>query len=267
MNRQHRTRTMTKIFIQLSTLAGAALIMAACAAPRSGEDYMNPKYQPTSREQAAVETRGLFSKGGDEDGARSGFRLFSRRADPLAETAAEEPAESSTLKEDRAALAESSGAPYRLKAGDSIVLILRSIPQEQEYTDVIDEKGGVSLAYIGDIQAEGMTTSELEASIRKAYLDQKIYKNVTVTVLMQGKSYFLRGEVRAPGRYPLMSGVTVVQAIAAAGGFNEFAKHSNVQIIRGGRTFTVDVQDMESNPEMDLNIEAGDVIVVKRRWI
>ncbi|MFH0954137.1 MAG: polysaccharide biosynthesis/export family protein, partial [Verrucomicrobiota bacterium] len=163
--------------------------------------------------------------------------------------------------------AKSPLTAYRLKPGDPLVIYLRGIPgQEQQIEDIVDESGVINMPYINVVQAGGRTTTELEQTIRKAYLDQQIYKYITVNVVVPARSYFVKGEVRQPGRFPLVSGMTIVQAIAGAGGFSEFADRGNVEVIRGTRRFRVNVRELEQHPERDRELEAGDVITVQRSF-
>jgi polysaccharide biosynthesis/export protein VpsN len=159
---------------------------------------------------------------------------------------------------------------YRLKTGDPIVIYLRGIPGvpggEQVIEDVVDETGAINLPYINAVQAGGRTATEIEHGVRQAYVDQQIYKYLTVNVVVAARSYYVRGEVRQPGRYPLVSGVTIVQAIAAAGGFTEFASPGKVEVLRGKNRFRVDIRELEKYPERDKEIEAGDVIIVQRSF-
>lgn len=156
---------------------------------------------------------------------------------------------------------------YRLKYGDSIVINLRGVAGTVPIEERIDENGNIKLDYIGSVQALGKTSAELEDHIERAYLDQKIYRNLSVSVQLPMKSYFIRGEVLKPGRFSLLGGVSIVQAIATAGGFNDFANIKDVVIIRGGKNIRVSVKDIERNPSRDVQIEEGDVIVVKRSFL
>lgn len=155
---------------------------------------------------------------------------------------------------------------YRLRPGDPIVVAVRT-PAEQQFELVVDEHGLIKLPLIPDIRAAGMTGSELERTIKSAYINNKIYRDVTVNVMVPQRSYFVRGEVRAPGRYPIIGGVTLLQAIAAAGGYTEFANPRRIQVSRGGQQFTADAYEIERNPDSDIAIETGDVIVVPRRFL
>ncbi|HMO05465.1 MAG TPA: polysaccharide biosynthesis/export family protein [Kiritimatiellia bacterium] len=154
---------------------------------------------------------------------------------------------------------------YRFKSGDPVVIHLRGIyPKDEAVEDIIDEDGNVTIPLIGDIPAAGKSTSQLEADITRMYIEGGYYRSITVNVVMPSPFYFIRGEIRSPGRFPVVSGVTILQAIAAAGGYTEFANQRNVQLIRGKTTTTINMRDIERNPERDIRLESGDVIVVNR---
>lgn len=153
---------------------------------------------------------------------------------------------------------------YRLRPGDPVLISLRGIPESANYEFMIDESGMINLPYIPPIRASGLTASGLQRVIRETYIEEQIYRNVTVNVMMPAQSYFVRGEVRQPGRYPLTTGMTVLQALAAAGGYTEFANPRRVEIIRGGETMVENARSMEQNPEQDFELKANDVIIVRR---
>lgn len=160
---------------------------------------------------------------------------------------------------------EAPAGVYRLKIGDVVSIVIRS-PAAETFEMAIDENGNIKLPYIDTVPAVGLTPTELEARIKRTYLDKKIFRMVTVNVFVPLRSYFVRGEVRNPGRFPLTSGMTLVQAIATAGGFTEFADQNDVRVVRGERRLRHSVRKMEANPEEDIAVEAGDVIIVTRRF-
>lgn len=157
------------------------------------------------------------------------------------------------------------GVAYLLKVGDVIQIFLRGIPVADAIEDVIDEEGMVSLPLINEIQAAGMTASELERNIRRTYLDQDIYRNIAVNVVVPSRFYFIQGEVRGPGRVQLLSATRVSQAIAAAGGYTEYAS-GQVLIKRGGKIVKTirNSRRLERTPEDDILLEPDDIIEVKR---
>ncbi len=153
---------------------------------------------------------------------------------------------------------------YALKRNDGVIVYLRGIPKEEQIEVIVDENGFITLPFLDGVRADGKTASELEQTIRDAYVQGKIYKSVTVNVMIPTQSYFIRGEVRGPSRYPLVPGTTILQAVATAGGYTEFANAKKIKVLRGDNFFFVDAKDLEMHPELDKEIEAGDVIVVPR---
>lgn len=154
---------------------------------------------------------------------------------------------------------------YQLRIGDPVVVALRGIyPQDQQNEDIIDEFGNITMPLIGDIRAQGRTPSQLESLIHDAYIDGGYYRDLTVNVVMPTRSYFVQGEVRAPGRYGISRGMTLMQAITAAGGYSDFANTRSVKVIRNGVTTTYNMRRIERNPSEDVPVESGDVIVIDR---
>lgn len=154
---------------------------------------------------------------------------------------------------------------YRLRPMDPITISMLGIPEEKQMESVIDENGNLSLPYIDEpVKASGLTTSELELKIQKIYTDGQIYRNITINILTSAKSYYMDGEVARPQEYPLVRRITLLQAIAAASGYTDFANKKNVTITRNGQVITVNARDLEKHPERDIPIEAGDRIKVHR---
>ena len=157
------------------------------------------------------------------------------------------------------------GVAYLLKVGDVVQIYLRGIPTADAIEDVIDEDGMISLPLINEIQAAGMTASELERSIRKTYLEQDIYRNIAVNVVVPTRYYFIQGEIRQPGRFQIVTTMRVSQAIAAAGGYTEYAS-GQVLVKRSGRIIKTikDSRRLERTPEDDILLEPDDIIEVRR---
>lgn len=165
-----------------------------------------------------------------------------------------------------ASIDDDSGA-YELKPLDPIYVRFSGIMEQQQLELIIDEHGEISLLHIkGPIKAAGLTTSELEDKIERLYLDGGIYKNVSVNVTMTAKVYYVQGEVNSPGQFQLMSGTTLLQAIAGARGYTPFANKKKVTITRYGKIYTYNAKELEKDPSKDIKIEAGDVIKVWQQW-
>ena len=114
-----------------------------------------------------------------------------------------------------------------MRPGDPIIITLRGIPGypggQQNIEGILDENGSINLPFLNFIEAAGKTASELEREILTRYVSEGYYRTLGVNIIIPTQSYFVRGEVRGPGRFPLTGGVTILQALAAAGGYTEFA--------------------------------------------
>lgn len=110
-----------------------------------------------------------------------------------------------------------------------------SVWKEPDLTKSIPVRsdGKISLPLVGEMQATGKTPSQLEGDIT-----EKLKSFITapeVTVIVQqvlSRKFNILGEVVRPGAYPLTASTTIMDAIATAGGFRDFAKKSGVYILR-----------------------------------
>ena len=157
-----------------------------------------------------------------------------------------------------------------LKRGDKILIELRGIPVAELIRTEIDELG-VNLPLIGRIKiAEGITTFDAEKLIEKAYIEGGFYTKINVIVTAQEDEYFVQGEVKQEGKYQMTGDRTLLQAISAAGGYTDFAKKSNVKVIRDqGKDKQIlyfDCERIGVMKEKDPVIKPGDIIVIPRRW-
>ncbi len=184
-------------------------------------------------------------------------------SETVAEAVAPAPSAEPAPSADPAPAVSTGGASYRLRPGDTIVIHIRTVQLEQ-FEMIVDENGDVKLPYIGTVRAAGLTGSELENRVQSDYISKKIYRYLTVHVLVPTRGYFVTGEVRMPGRLPLVGSVSILQAIATAGGYTDFADAGDVRLIRGGKTIRINARNIARNREKDVEIESGDVIKVGR---
>jgi polysaccharide export outer membrane protein len=98
----------------------------------------------------------------------------------------------------------------------------------------IDSTGQVSIPLAGHIKAAGLTTKQLEGSIRSA-LAKGIVRDPRVNVeIALYRPYYILGEVKKGGEYPYRLGLTVMDAVASAGGFTYRANENKVYLRRSG---------------------------------
>jgi polysaccharide export outer membrane protein len=93
--------------------------------------------------------------------------------------------------------------------------------------------GKISLPLISDVQAAGLTPNELAATLTERF--KKFLNNPQVTVIVtqiNSRRVYVVGEVTHPGAFPLLPNMTVLQALADAGGFTPFANRKKIHILR-----------------------------------
>lgn len=157
--------------------------------------------------------------------------------------------------------------PRTLRKGDKVLISRRGIPKEDEIRDVIDERGEVNLDLIGKVCIAGKTPSEAEKIIEDAYIRGDIFKRINIIVVAQDDEYFVRGEVVRPGRYPLSVGLTLMRAVASAGGFTDYADPKDINIFRADKVTKADANRISSLQQEDPEVRPNDMIVVGKRWI
>lgn len=94
----------------------------------------------------------------------------------------------------------------------------------------VDGTGSISMPLIGQVAAVGLSTVELENSIAASLSDGYVLNPRVSVEVINYRPYYILGEVGRPGEYPYTSGLTVQNAVAAAGGFTYRANKRNVFI-------------------------------------
>jgi polysaccharide export outer membrane protein len=151
---------------------------------------------------------------------------------------------------------------YLLGSGDKLRISFFG----KHYSDLsgdyeIDGAGIVPLPLVENIRLGGKTLSEAENSIKAAYKPDYV-KDPRVSVqVLNYRPFYIWGKVNAPGSYPYVNGITVLEAVVIAGGFNKRAKQDNMKIIRGN-----DPSRTAKDATPETVILPGDVIEVPQRY-
>jgi protein involved in polysaccharide export with SLBB domain len=159
----------------------------------------------------------------------------------------------------------SDGGGAVLRRGDGIIVYLKNIPRPEDIKEEVDEVGAVTLPLIGNINVTGMSTAQAEDAITSAYIEGGFYHKIDVIVVAEAGSFYVRGEVKQPGGYPLSGDLTLVQAVTKAGGYTDFAKTSKIKVIRKQQDMIFNGDRIEDGKDPDPLIEANDTIIVPRR--
>lgn len=129
--------------------------------------------------------------------------------------------------------------------------------------------GKISLPLLNDVQAAGLTPTKLADEISDGLKKYITDPQVTVIVsAINSQRVYILGEVTRAGAYPLLPGMTVLQALSSAGGFTEFANSKKIYVLRQSKgkqeKFPFNYKDVVSgkNTQENITLEAGDTIVV-----
>jgi len=130
--------------------------------------------------------------------------------------------------------------------------------------------GRISLPLVGEVQAAGRTPLQLEQEISTRLKDYITNPEVTVMVQqINSEKYNILGQVGKPGSYPLTLTTTVLDAIANAGGFRDFAKQKGIYILRQDAKGTesripFNYKDVIKgrNPQQNIKLQPNDTVIV-----
>lgn len=156
--------------------------------------------------------------------------------------------------------ADITNASYTLGGGDKLrVIVYGEDDLGGEF--VVDENGFVRLPLVGQVAAAGRTVLQFEEDVA-AKLGAQYVRNPRVSVeVVISRPFYIIGEVNKPGGYPFVAGMSVLTAVALAGGYTYRANDSVVYIHQKGGS------DEEKHPADDTTkIRPGDIIRVVERW-
>ena len=160
---------------------------------------------------------------------------------------------------------------YKLQATDVLKITVHEQPDLTTRTRVSSD-GYITFPLLGKIKVEGLTTQELEEKL-KELLEKDYLVNAQVLAFIEAyhpREVSVIGEVKSPGKFdmPDEKDITLLEAIAMAGGFTEDAKVTDVRIMRleNGRkvTIKINVKDITDRgaKERDIVLEPDDIVFV-----
>jgi polysaccharide export outer membrane protein len=117
---------------------------------------------------------------------------------------------------------------YRLGPGDQLRI---TVFGENDLTGqfLVGSQGAIAYPLVGEVQASGLTVLEFTESLQTKLQEFLRQPNVSVEVANY-RPFFILGEVRNPGTYPYSANLTVLNAVATAGGFTPRANRGRVYI-------------------------------------
>jgi polysaccharide biosynthesis/export protein len=172
-------------------------------------------------------------------------------------------------KQEQGSQGTHSDSSYVIGANDVLAINVWKEPDVSRSVPVRSD-GKISLPLVGELTASGQTPLQLEQEITKRLQNYISEPEVTVIVTAsKSQKVNIMGMVSRPGSYVLTSSTTVLDAIAMAGGFKDFAKQKSIYILRqapDGTQNRIPFNYKEvikgKNPEQNIRMQAGDTLVV-----
>lgn len=157
-------------------------------------------------------------------------------------------------------LPEADHASYSLGPGDQVRIITFG---EDNLTGEfrVNDSGNIALPLVGAVHAAGLTSGRLEQAVAAALQAAKLVQHPSVAVeVIAYRPIYVLGEVNKPGQYPYQPGMTVVAAVAVAGGFTYRAIDDYAAVVR-----TAGGKEIEGKATRQSSIQPGDVITIFER--
>lgn len=127
---------------------------------------------------------------------------------------------------------------------------------------VISSDGKISLPLVGNVSASNKTVKQFQDELVIAYRDGGYLKDPKITAeVVSARPFFILGEVKIPGQYPCLNGMTVMNAVATAGGFTYRAQNDTVFIRHPGEATEHKEKLSDTTP-----VFPGDTIRIDERW-
>jgi len=158
-------------------------------------------------------------------------------------------------------LPDATQTNYRLGPQDQVRVTVFNDPRLTGEFRVSDS-GTIALPLVGTVQAAGRTTGELQQAVAREMRQKNLFRDPSVAVeVTEYRPIYVLGMVERGGQFPYQPGMTVLTAIAVAGGFNYRAIQDYVSITRIGE----DGRPMEYRAPREAIVMPGDVITVFER--
>ncbi|MBN8730150.1 MAG: polysaccharide biosynthesis/export family protein [Acidobacteria bacterium] len=160
---------------------------------------------------------------------------------------------------------------YRIGPGDVLAVEVWREPESSMPGVLVRPDGRISLSMIGELVVAGMSTAELERVLVEKY--KEFIHDVRLTVIVKeihSQKVYVMGEVKKPGAIQLQASITIVQALAEAGGFTEYANRKKIYILRArrsektGEVFNYEELERGQGGRSNVMLAPGDTVVVPR---
>ena len=149
---------------------------------------------------------------------------------------------------------------YRLGAGDRVKITVYGEPDLTGEFEISSD-GILSFPLVGEVPAGGLSTRELETKLATLLKDGFLRNPKVNAEVVNYRPFFILGEVTKPGGYPYVNSMTVVTAVAIAGGYTPRANRREMDIVR-----TINQKREELTGSEQTPLLPGDIVTVRERF-
>ena len=150
---------------------------------------------------------------------------------------------------------------YRLGSGDVITVEVLGEDDLKRERIRLSDAATISYPILGEIRLSGKTVGELERIIREGLRGRYLVNPQVTVTINEYRHFYINGQIKRPGGYPFVPGLTVLKAVAIAGGFNERAARNKIYIVREN-----DPAQKRVKADLDVAIYPGDIITVEESF-
>jgi len=149
---------------------------------------------------------------------------------------------------------------YSLGPGDQVrIITFGEEPLTGEFR--VNDSGNIALPLVGSVRAAGLSSGELEAAVATALRRGNLVRHPSVAVeIIAYRPIYVLGEVNRPGQFAYQPGMTVVTAVAVAGGFTYRAVEGYASVVR-----STEGKAIEGKASRQAFVQPGDVITIFER--
>lgn len=152
--------------------------------------------------------------------------------------------------------AQAAGEFYALGPDDVLEIVVYG-EKDLSGNYRVGPDGAIAMPLIGEVVVDGLTTRAAEENIAAKLADGYLVEPSVTIQVKSSRPFYIMGEVKNPGSYAYASNMTVLNAVALAGGFTYRASKDNVEVTRSGEETKIPVEE---------KIAPGDVITVNERF-
>jgi len=160
-----------------------------------------------------------------------------------------------------------------VRAGDAVTVTVRGVPDAESARVSglykVDQNGElVGLPHLDGyrINAIGLTEGQLSKKIASAYRDAQVYTKATITAMVDQpemqRTITLGGKITQPGPVPFREGMTIYEAIMAAGGPTRFGSLKKVSLFRKGQKSNYNIEKDENK---SITLLPGDTVLINEK--